>query len=71
MSRLLIPSSTNRRVDHFHPTGHLSHLSAGIFLLHAAKKNNKAANFFLSLTQNNSEGFMGAPLILALKTDDI
>ena len=30
------------------------------FLLHAAKKNN-AAKFFVSLKQNNSEGFIGAP----------
>ena len=42
------------------------------FLLHAAKKNNKAAKFFVSLKQNNSEGFIGAPLIfLALKRDQI
>ena len=31
------------------------------FLLHAAKKNNNAAKFFVSLKQNNSEGFIGAP----------
>ena len=30
------------------------------FLLHASKKNN-AAKFFVSLKQNNSEGFIGAP----------
>ena len=28
------------------------------FLLHAAKKNNNAAKFFVSLKQNNSEGFI-------------
>ena len=31
------------------------------FLLHAAKKNNNAAKFFVSLKPNNSEGFTGAP----------
>ena len=31
------------------------------FLLHAAKKNNNAANFFVSLKQNNSEGFIDEP----------
>ena len=34
------------------------------FFLHAAKKNNNAAKFFLSLMQNNSEGFIGALWIL-------
>ena len=45
VSPVLIPSSTNRRVDHFYPTRYLSHLPAVFFLLHAAKKNNNAANF--------------------------
>ena len=31
------------------------------FLLHAAKKNNNVAKFSVSLNQNNSEGFIGAP----------
>ena len=31
------------------------------FLLHAAKKNNNAAKFFVSLKQIKSEGFVGAP----------
>ena len=31
------------------------------FLLPAAKKNNNAAKFTVSLKQNNSEGFIGAP----------
>ena len=31
------------------------------FLLHAAKKDNNAAKFFVPLKQNNSEGFIGAP----------
>ena len=31
------------------------------FLLHVAKKNNNVAKFFVSLKQNNSEGFIGAP----------
>ena len=31
------------------------------FLLHATKKINNAAKFFVSLKQNNSEGFIGAP----------
>ena len=30
------------------------------FLLHAAKENNNAANVFVSLKQNNSEGYVGA-----------
>ena len=30
-------------------------------LLYATKKNNDAAKFFVSLKQNNSEGFIGAP----------
>ena len=29
------------------------------FLLHATKKNNNVAKFFVSLKQNNSEGFIG------------
>ena len=83
VSPVLITSSTNRRVDHFHPTRYLSHLLAGIFycmplsarwnfLLPAAEKNNNAAKFFVSLKQNNSEGFIGAPsFFLALKRDQI
>ena len=39
-------------MDHFHPTRYLSHLPAGIFLLHAAESNNNAAKFFASLMQN-------------------
>ena len=31
------------------------------FLFHAPKKNNNRAKFFVSLKQNNSEGFIGAP----------
>ena len=31
------------------------------FLLHAAKRNNNAAKFFVSLKQNTFEGFIGAP----------
>ena len=31
------------------------------FLLHAAKKDYNAAKFFVSLKQNNLEGFIGAP----------
>ena len=31
------------------------------FLLHAAKENNNAAKFVVSLKQNNSEGSVGAP----------
>ena len=30
------------------------------FLLHAAKKNDNAAKVFVSLKQNNSEGYIGA-----------
>ena len=30
-------------------------------LLHAAKKNNNAAKFFVCSKQNNSDGFIGAP----------
>ena len=30
-------------------------------LLHATKKNNDVAKFFVSLKQNNLEGFIGAP----------
>ena len=38
------------------------------FLLHAAKKKNNAAKFFVFLKQNISEGFIGAPyFFLALK----
>ena len=41
-------------------------------LLHAAKKNNNAAKFCVSLKQNNSEGFISAPSIfLALKRPNI
>ena len=59
VSPVLIPSSTNRRVDHFHPTRYLSHLPAGSFLLHAAKKNNNAAKFFASLMQNWLRSHLG------------
>ena len=31
------------------------------FLLPAAKKNNDAVKFIVSLKKNNSEGFIGAP----------
>ena len=31
------------------------------FLLHATKKNNRAAKFFVPLKQNNLEGFIGIP----------
>ena len=41
------------------------------FLLHAAKKNDNAAKFFVSLKPNTSEGFTGAPYFLALKRDQI
>ena len=34
------------------------------FLLHAAKKNNNAAKCFVSLKQNNSEGFIGATYVV-------
>ena len=54
LSLVLIPSSTNRRVYHFHPK----------FLLQAAKNNNNAAKVFVSLKQTNPEGFIAAPLIL-------
>ena len=41
------------------------------FLLHAAKNDN-AAKYFVSLNQNNSEGFIGAPeIFLVLKGDQI
>ena len=41
------------------------------FLLHAAKKNNNAAKFFVSLKQNNSEGFIGPRyFFLALTLDE-
>ena len=61
VSPVLIPSSTNRRVDHFNPTRYLSHLPAGIFLVRAAKKNDNGAKFFVPFKQNNSEDFIGAP----------
>ena len=42
------------------------------FFIACPKKNNIAAKFFVSLKQNNSEGFIGAPLIfLALRRDQI
>ena len=63
LSLVLIPSSTNRRVHHFHPTRYLSHLSASIFYCRPLRKIITQRNF-LSLRQNNSEGFIGAPLIL-------
>ena len=31
------------------------------FLLHASKKNKNATKLFVSLKQNNSEGFIGTP----------
>ena len=58
VSPVLIPSLTNGRVDHFHPTRYLSHLPVGTFLLHAAKKNNNAVKFVVPLKQNNLEGFI-------------
>jgi len=56
---MLIPSSTNRRVDHLDPIPIA--FARWNFLLQAAKKYNNAATFFLSLKQNNLEGFIGAP----------
>ena len=49
---VLIPSSTNGRVDHFHPTRYLSHLPAGIFYCMPLRKTITQRNF-LSLKQNN------------------
>ena len=53
VSPALIPSSTNRQVDHFHPTPYLSHLPVGIFY---SMPLITQRNFF-NLKQNNSEGF--------------
>ena len=39
----------------------LSHLPAGIFYCMPLRKNSNAAKFSVSLKQNNSEGFIGAP----------
>ena len=44
---MIIPSSTNRQVDHFHPTRYMLHLRAGIFYRMLLKKNNNAAKFFV------------------------
>ena len=38
VSPVLMLSSTNRRVDHFHPTRYLSHLPAGIFYCMPVRK---------------------------------
>ena len=59
VSPVLIPSSTNRRVDHFHPTRYLSHLPAGIFYCMPLRKITQRN--FVSLKQDNSEGFIDAP----------
>ena len=49
------PSSTNRRVDHFHPTQYLSHLPAGILYCMPLRK--------IITQRNHSEGFIGAPYV--------
>ena len=45
VSPVLIPSSTHRRVDHFHPTRYLSHLPAGIFYCITLRKIITQRNF--------------------------
>ena len=60
---VLIPSSTNSRWIIF-ILRDICAFARWNFLLHAAKQNNKAAKFFVSLEENNSEGFNGAPKIL-------
>ena len=57
---VLIPSSTNSRWIIF-ILRDICAFARWNFLLHAAKQNNKAAKFFVSLEENNSEGFNGAP----------
>ena len=58
LSPVLIPSSTNRRMDiYLHSTRYK-------FFLSAAKKKNDAVKLIVSWKQNNSEGFIGAPKIL-------
>ena len=47
VSPVLIPSSTNRRVDHFHPTRYLSHLPAGIFYCMPLRKIITQRNFLV------------------------
>ena len=60
---VLIPSSTNSRWIIF-ILRDICAFARWNFLLHAAKQNNKAANCFVSLEENNSEDFNGAPKIL-------
>ena len=55
VSPVFIPSSTNRRVDLFASYAYGSAFAGWNFLLPALTKNNNAANFFVSLRQNNSE----------------
>ena len=58
VSPVFIPSSTNRRVDLFASFASYAYDSAFAgwnFLLPAITKNNNAANFLVSLKQNNSE----------------
>ena len=45
VSPVLIPSSTNRRVDRFHPTRYLSHLPARIFHCMRLRKITTQRNF--------------------------
>ena len=67
VSPLLIPSSTNRRVDDFHPTRYLSHSPAGIFYCMPRRKIIKQQNVFVPFKQNNSEGFIGVPYFVSFK----
>ena len=63
VSPVLIPSSTSRRVDiHLHHTRRVAVAFARWnFLLRAAKKKQRRKIYCMSLQQNNSEGFIGAP----------
>ena len=45
VSPVLIPSSANRRLDHFHPTRYLSHSPAGIFYCMPLRKIITQRNF--------------------------
>ena len=58
MNPVFIPPYLHLHLRHMRMA---AHLPSGICFLRAAKKKNNAWTFFVSLKQNNSEGFNGAP----------
>ena len=70
LSLVLVPSLTNRRVDHVHPTRYLSHLPAGIFYRMPLGKIITQRNFFL-WSKIIRKAWLAHHIFSALKRDQI